>query len=142
MKPSGTASAIKGKPLEKGWKPLFVSLLSYFFLVVVCCCCSSLSSSSPSATATTSTFVVVVVVLLLLHCLFRISPKTTAVTTTGVRGQGEAPFLPQWPGDWDQRKASCQTALREGDCWLLNVPATCECISGTDLLRQVYVLPR
>ena len=24
---------------------------------------------------------------------------------------------------------------------LLNVPATCECISGTDLLRQVYVLP-
>ena len=26
-------------------------------------------------------------------------------------------------------------------CWLLNVPATCLCISGTDLLRQVYVLP-
>ena len=26
-------------------------------------------------------------------------------------------------------------------CWLLNVPATCWCISGTDLLRQVYVLP-
>ena len=25
--------------------------------------------------------------------------------------------------------------------WLLNVPATCECISGSDLLRQVYVLP-
>ena len=25
--------------------------------------------------------------------------------------------------------------------WLLNVPATGECISGTDLLRQVYVLP-
>ena len=25
--------------------------------------------------------------------------------------------------------------------WLLNVPATCECISGTDLLRQCYVLP-
>ena len=24
--------------------------------------------------------------------------------------------------------------------WLLNVPATRECISGTDLLRQVYVL--
>ena len=33
---------------------------------------------------------------------------------------------------------------REGDLlvgWLLNVPATCDCISGTDLLRQVYVLP-
>ena len=26
-------------------------------------------------------------------------------------------------------------------CLLLNVPATCECISGTDLLRQFYVLP-
>ena len=25
--------------------------------------------------------------------------------------------------------------------WLLNVPATCECISGTDLLRQFYLLP-
>ena len=25
--------------------------------------------------------------------------------------------------------------------WLLNIPATCECISGTDLLRQFYVLP-
>ena len=25
--------------------------------------------------------------------------------------------------------------------WLLNVPATCKCISGTDLLRQLYVLP-
>ena len=26
-------------------------------------------------------------------------------------------------------------------CWLLNVPATGQCISGTDLLRQLYVLP-
>ena len=26
-------------------------------------------------------------------------------------------------------------------CWLLNVPATCECISGMDLLRQFYVMP-
>ena len=25
--------------------------------------------------------------------------------------------------------------------WLLNVPATGECISGTDPLRQLYVLP-
>ena len=25
--------------------------------------------------------------------------------------------------------------------WLLNVPATCKCISGTNLLRQFYVLP-
>ena len=26
-------------------------------------------------------------------------------------------------------------------CWLLNVTETCECVSGTDLLRQFYVLP-
>ena len=26
-------------------------------------------------------------------------------------------------------------------CWLLKVPATCQCISGTDLHRQFYVLP-
>ena len=26
-------------------------------------------------------------------------------------------------------------------CWLLNVSATCYCISETDLLRQLYVLP-
>ena len=26
-------------------------------------------------------------------------------------------------------------------CWLLDVPETCECISGTDLRRQFYVLP-
>ena len=25
-------------------------------------------------------------------------------------------------------------------CWLLNVPATGYCISGTDLLRQFYVM--
>ena len=28
-----------------------------------------------------------------------------------------------------------------GVCWLLNVQATCECISGADLNRQFYVLP-
>ena len=26
-------------------------------------------------------------------------------------------------------------------CWFLNVPATCKCISETDLLRQFYMLP-
>ena len=26
-------------------------------------------------------------------------------------------------------------------CWLLNVSATCECISWTDLLKQFYMLP-
>ena len=35
------------------------------------------------------------------------------------------------------------TLLQSGGvtCWLLNVPATCVCISGTDLHRQLYVLP-
>ena len=36
-------------------------------------------------------------------------------------------------------KSSSHDCLFVG--WLLNVPATCECISGTDLLRQFYVLP-
>ena len=31
--------------------------------------------------------------------------------------------------------------VRYWDSLLLNVPATGYCISGTDLLRQVYVLP-
>ena len=33
------------------------------------------------------------------------------------------------------------SAKRDFVGWLLNVPATCECISGTDLHRQFYVLP-
>ena len=33
------------------------------------------------------------------------------------------------------------TAMTTFVCWLLNVPATCECISGTDLRRQFYALP-
>ena len=34
--------------------------------------------------------------------------------------------------------SQCRSAAERGlfVCWLLNVPATCECISGTDLLRQ------
>ena len=39
----------------------------------------------------------------------------------------------------EHRTASIVSDLLVG--WLLNVPATCECISGTDLHRQVYVLP-
>ena len=34
-----------------------------------------------------------------------------------------------------------QTTERLFVYWLLNFPATCLCISGTDLLRQFYVLP-
>ena len=36
---------------------------------------------------------------------------------------------------------SCASVSRARCCWLLNVSATCKCISGTDLLRQFYVLP-
>ena len=39
---------------------------------------------------------------------------------------------------WD---AGCGMVVGLFVCCLLNVPATCECISGTDLLRQFYVLP-
>ena len=42
-------------------------------------------------------------------------------------------------GRWDDRVRSTYGSLLVG--WLLNVPATGECISGTDLLRQFYVLP-
>ena len=38
---------------------------------------------------------------------------------------------------WKRRRGG----VGVGVCWLLNVPATCWCISGTDLLRQVYILP-
>ena len=48
-------------------------------------------------------------------------------------------FLVSWLC-WDvcrQRDCMCRVVV----CWLLNVPATCWCISGTDLLKQFYVLP-
>ena len=35
----------------------------------------------------------------------------------------------------------CPAKLQFVVGWLLNIPATCECISGTDLHRQFYVLP-
>ena len=39
------------------------------------------------------------------------------------------------PGRWSELWTVCFV------CWLLIVPATCECISGTDLHRQFDVLP-
>ena len=36
---------------------------------------------------------------------------------------------------------SCDQRSHRTVCWFLNVPRTCECISGTDLLRQFDVLP-
>ena len=41
----------------------------------------------------------------------------------------------------EREREDCRKKDRMFVCWLLNVPATCECISGTDLLRQFYVLP-
>ena len=45
----------------------------------------------------------------------------------------------------ERKRRKAMKQRREGRglflCWLLNVPATCECISGMDLLRQFYVLP-
>ena len=37
---------------------------------------------------------------------------------------------------WEKKKKK-----KKFVCWLLNVLATCKCISGADLLRQFYVLP-
>ena len=71
---------------------------------------------------------------------------------------GEVGVLREWNGwgggclvwmEWVGRWVSCMNGmggevgvLREWFvCWLLNVPATCKCISGMDLLRQEYVLP-
>ena len=34
---------------------------------------------------------------------------------------------------------NCTLALLGIVCWFLNVPATCQCISGTDLIQQFYV---
>ena len=50
----------------------------------------------------------------------------------------------QWPWSWSCREVWCKAMWKQGCCCccsLLNVPATCECISGTDLRRQFYVLP-
>ena len=44
-----------------------------------------------------------------------------------------------WPGTSGSDTRSAAQELFVG--WLLNVPATGLCISGTDLLRQLYVLP-
>ena len=54
------------------------------------------------------------------------------------------PWCPVGVGGGRACKTQCTVVVMIYDgvvCWLLNVPATCECISGTDLLRQFYVLP-
>ena len=58
---------------------------------------------------------------------------------TANRGQRMEESFDDGGGERDVRRQKAEQGLFVG--WLLNVPATCECISGTDLLRQFYVLP-
>ena len=53
-----------------------------------------------------------------------------------------------WPGTQKKKQKMCNETITSLDDatllfagWLLYVPATGSCISGTDLLRQFYVLP-
>ena len=50
-------------------------------------------------------------------------------------------YLTPCSSKWLSPILICTNAHGVVICWLLNVPATCECISGMDLLRQFYVLP-
>ena len=42
---------------------------------------------------------------------------------------------------WHTKKHVLNVVHLRFVCWLFNVPATGQCISGTDLLRQFYMLP-
>ena len=68
-------------------------------------------------------------------------PQSTNVSVPGMTGLGKAGINPCGP----QSQGSClATRLLRGlrfVCCLLNVLATCECISGTVLLTQFYALP-
>ena len=60
LKPSGTATAITRKPLEKGWKPFLAPLVSYFFPRCFCCCtittaAAAAAAAVAAAAATTTT---------------------------------------------------------------------------------------
>ena len=58
-----------------------------------------------------------------------IQPLNKSFTKKGKENQKEAVV------------AAAAAAAVVGVCWLPNVPPTCECISGTNLFRQFYVLP-
>ena len=64
---------------------------------------------------------------------FQFHPRRRNVTTSmvGLRNGHIREFSPQMVNPRD---------IIMFVCWLLNVPATCQCISETDLLRQLYVL--
>ena len=71
------------------------------------------------------------------------------VWETGCTGavMGNLVWYDKWYRWGHRHSGECERGSTLGNigrlvgCWLLNVPATCECISGTDLHRQLYVLP-
>ena len=46
-----------------------------------------------------------------------------------------------YSAEWDEINNDSRKETIVVVCWLLNVPAVCLCISGTDLLRQLHKLP-
>ena len=73
--------------------------------------------------------------------LFTVSFERAEGWLSSSHGRVELPtHLQGWVTPVLANKASLALTPEFVGC-LLNVPATCECISGTDLLRQVYVLP-
>ena len=71
------------------------------------------------------------------HTLCFVGPRIQATDILG----GLA-WLTDFGGDAKMSRDVKQLSLLFVVGLLLNVPATCQCISGTDLLRQVYVQPR
>ena len=65
----------------------------------------------------------------------------TCLSRRAVRGRCHLSLPPPPPPLPLIAPACCCWLLFVVVCWLLNVPATWQCISGTDLLRQLYVLP-
>ena len=68
-------------------------------------------------------------------------PKDGMTETTSLVPNGKGVFQATYA-----ESSKTDTSYGTGEVvvvgWLLNVPATCVCISGTDLLRRFYVLPR
>ena len=75
-------------------------------------------------------------------------PTPVVGTMDGVMVEWPTPVVGTMDGvmvEWHTPEVEAYTTgteQRSYSCWLLfNVPATGECILGTDLLRQFYVLP-
>ena len=96
-------------------------------------------------TATTTTIIITIIVFkdTILHFLQLLSvPRTVSTPTLKRPGRNRVQITCNTSIAYHVQHILChvaQNCLLVG--WLLNVPATCECISGTDLHRQFYVLP-